>query len=254
MAKPVRFHATTFSRSVIPTINFIDLTDKVPLDVDFDRLIRTLQTFLDDCFVPVWGAPAKLIKGTKPKDRTWTFVFLDNPHSRDADGWHDITKDGFPLSKVFVDQAIASDGSVSVTACHELCEMLIDPTATMWVDGPRGTVWSYEVCDACEEVTFPIDGMRMSDFCYPAYFEVFRLKHPRRLRTQYDYCNKITKPFQILKGGYSDYMRGGKFTEKTGSKAKARRFAVEDRSYHRSEFRKYGARAAHMRVLPKRQA
>jgi len=29
---------------------------------------------------------------------------------------------------------------------------------------------------------------------------------------------------------------------------------VEDRSYHRSEFRKYGARAAHMRVLPKRQA
>src|SRR5258708_30245596 len=100
MAKPHQFH-TTFDRSIVPTINFINMAT-LPLDVDFDKLIRTLKTFLDECFVPVWGTPAKLIKGTKLKDRTWTVVFIDDPHSPDADGWHELTKEGFPLAKVFV--------------------------------------------------------------------------------------------------------------------------------------------------------
>lgn len=251
MAKPQKFH-TTFVRSTVPTITFINKA-KIPLGVDFDKLIRTLQTFLDDCFVPVWGTPAKLVKGTKPKAGTWSFTFFDDPDDPTADGYHDITYDGFPLSKVFVIPAEKSDGNVSVTACHELCEMLIDPIANTWVEGPRNTLWGYEVCDACEEVTFEIDKIPMSDFCYPAWFEKFRLEHPRKLRAQYDYCNKITKPFQLLEGGYAEILRGGKSHDKFGSLAKKRRFEMEDRSYHRSQFRKFGPRAKHMKAKPGRQ-
>jgi hypothetical protein len=249
MAKPKTIH-TSFKRGVVPTITFINKA-KLSLSVELDKLVRTLQTFLDDCFVPVWGAPAKLVAGTKPKPGTWTFTFFDDPDDPDADGYHDITFDGFPLSKVFVIPAEKSDGNVTVTACHELCEMLIDPTANIWVEGPRGTLWGYEVCDACEEQTFDLDGLKMSDFCYPAWFEKFRLDHPRKLRTQYDYCNKITEPFQLLKGGYAEILRGGKSHDKFGSLAKKRRFEQEDRSYHRSQFRKFGARAARMKARPK---
>lgn len=252
MAKPQKFH-TTFVRSAVPTITFINRA-KIPLGVDFDKLIGALDTFLKDCFVPVWGTPAKLMKATKEKPGTWTFIFLDDPDDPTADGYHDLTKDGFPLSKVFVIPAQKSDGNVSVTACHELCEMLVDPIANTWVEGPRNTLWGYEVCDACEEETFEIDGIPMSDFCYPAFFEKFRLEHPRKFQTQYDYCDKIRKPFQLLKGGYAEIRHGRTSYDKFGSHAKKRRFELEDRSFHRNQFRKYGPRAAHMKAPPKRMA
>jgi hypothetical protein len=63
--------------------------------------------------------------------------------------------------------------------------MLIDPMATLWCEGPRSTLWAYEVCDAVEEETFEIDGIAMSDFVFPAYFDLFRLKRPGS--AQYDF-------------------------------------------------------------------
>jgi hypothetical protein len=226
---------TDFNRSVIPTIACINKSE-IGLGVDFDALIAALQKFLDECFVPVWGTPAKLIKARKPRPGCWTMVFLDDPDLADAEGYHDITKLGMPLAKVFVKPTMAAKDLVSVTACHELCEMLIDPIATLWCEGPRSTLWAYEVCDAVEEETFNIDGIAMSDFVFPAYFDVFRLKKPRS--AQYDYLNKLKRPFQILKGGYSDVRHNRRTVEKFGSRAKAKRFAMEDRRFHRSQFRK----------------
>jgi len=50
----------------------------------------------------------------------------------------------------------------------------------------------------------------------------------------------VTKPFQILKGDYQVVMKNGKDTEKFGSKAKEKRFRMEDRRGHRSETRRRG--------------
>ena len=226
---------TDFNRNVIPTIVCVNKS-KIGLGVDFDELITALQQFLDDCFVPVWGTPAKLVKARKPRPGSWTMIFLDNPDSPDAEGYHDITWRGMPLAKVFVKPTIEAKDLVSVTACHELCEMLIDPMATLWCEGPRSTLWAYEVCDPVEEETFNIDGVAMSDFVFPAYFDTFRLKKPRS--AQYDYLNMVKRPFQLLKGGYADIRHNRRTTEKFGSRDKAKRFAMEDRRWHRSQFRK----------------
>ena len=64
MAKPIM---AAFNQRAVPTIACINLAT-VPLGVDFDALIPALQKFLDDCFVPVWGSPAKLVKANKPLD------------------------------------------------------------------------------------------------------------------------------------------------------------------------------------------
>jgi len=226
---------TDFNRAVIPTIACINKS-KIGLGVEFDKLILALQKFLDQCFVPVWGTPAKLIKARKPRPNCWHMIFLDDADSPGAAGYHDITLRGMPLAKVFVKPTIDSGDQVSVTACHELCEMLIDPMATLWCEGQRSTLWGYEVCDAVEEETFNIDDIAMSDFVFPAYFDKFRLKRPGS--AQYDYLGKVKRPVQILKGGYSDIRHNRRTTEKFGSRAKARRFALEDRRWHRSEFRK----------------
>jgi hypothetical protein len=87
-------------------------------------------------------------------------------------------------------------------------------------------------------------GVLMSDFVYPAYFDMFRLKKGAK-PVQYDYLKKVKRPFQILDGGYSDIHRKGKVTTKWGSPEKKKHFLKEDRRYHRSQFRKRRRRLHH---------
>jgi hypothetical protein len=89
-----------FNKGAVPTVACINEAT-VGLGVDFNKLIATLQKFLDECFVPVWGTPAKLVKATKPLSGAWTLVFLDDADSPRALGYHDLTKDGLPLAKNF---------------------------------------------------------------------------------------------------------------------------------------------------------
>jgi hypothetical protein len=221
-----------FNQGAVPTIACFNKAT-VPLGVDFDKLIAALQKFLDTCFVPVWGTPAKLIKTAKEQNGAWSIAFLDDADSPGALGYHDLTKNGLPLSKVFVKTTLEAGDKVSTTACHELAEMMIDPAANLWCDGPKGEIYAYEMCDAVEAEEFLIDGIAMSDFVYPAYFEAFR--KPKSV--QFDYLKKVDRPFQILKDGYSIVRKGSKVTQIFGSKAKEKKFMHEDRREHRSEYR-----------------
>jgi hypothetical protein len=74
----------------------------------------------------------------------------------------------------------------------------------------------------------------MSNFVFPSYFEPW--KHPKG--TKYDYLGKLKRPFQIASGGYLIVCTDCKVNQVFGSEAKAKRFAKEDRSGHRSESRK----------------
>ena len=228
-------HATDFNRDVVPTVVCVNKAT-ADLGVDFDKLVPALQKFLDDLFVPVWGTPAKLVKSSRPEPGCWHLIFLDNPEQRGADSFHDITYSGMPVAKVFVKPALKSDEVISVTACHELLEMLVDPSATLWCDGPHGTAWAYEVCDVVEDEKIDFDGIAMSDFVYPAFFDLFRLK--RFKSAQFDYLKKVKRPFQILKDGYSDIRKNGRVITKFGSAEKKERFEQEDRRYHRGQFRR----------------
>ena len=232
MAKRRHFKAAvrSFEGPKIACIN----KAKTDLGVDFDKLIPALQTFLDDCFVPAWGAPARLVKATKEIAGAWAIKFVDTADS--DEGWHDIKKSGLPYAQVFVKATLDVGDKVSTTACHELAEMLVDPAANLWCEGPRSTLWAYEVCDPVEEDEFEIDGISMSNFVTPAYFELFRLK--QRKAAPYDYMDKLKKPFSLRPGGYVDIRHGRRVKERFGSTKKARRFAKEDRRLHRTEFRK----------------
>jgi hypothetical protein len=220
-----------------PTIACVNKAT-TPLEVDFDKLITALQKFLDDYFVPVWRTPAKLVKAKDPLPDTWTLMFIDDPDAAKRAKWlgyHHPDKTGLrPFAKVFVNSVLQSKEKVSVAASHELAEMLVDPAINLWTVGPKGTLYSYEVCDAVEEETFPVNDILMSDFVYPAYFELFRKKKS----TQFDYMEKIDRPFQILPMGYAQVRIGSKVTEKMGSKDKEKKFKKEDRTDHRGEYRK----------------
>jgi hypothetical protein len=162
------------------------------------------------------------------------FVYFDDADTAGALGYHDLTKDGQPVSKIFVKTTLEDHQLVSVTAAHELFEMVIDPIANLWAEAADGTEYAYEMCDPVEEDTFLVDGIQMSNFLHPSWFEPF--KHPPG--TKYDHLGLLAKPFSMTKGGYVITKKKGKVTEVVKSQAKEKRFAREDRLGHRSEYRK----------------
>ena len=221
-----------FNQGAAPVIACINRSSAYSND-EMGKLVPALRKFLDTCFVPIWGTPASLTLATEEVKGAWSLIMLDDADEADALGYHDLTKDGLPISKVFVKTTLAAGDKVSATACHELAEMLIDPAANLWAQHPNGTMYAYEACDACEELEFEIDGVTMSDFVTPAYFEGFRAKGSAR----FDYLKKIDHPFQILHGGYAIVSKAGRVKNVFGSEEKRQRFAREDRRYHRSEYR-----------------
>jgi hypothetical protein len=219
---------------------------KTSLGIPLPMLTAALQKCYDKYFLPVWGYPVKLYNTKKARPTDWQFVYFDDADAAGAEGYHDLTHRGQPVSKVFVKTSLEDNVPVSVTASHELFEMVIDPIANLWAEATNRTQYGYEMCDPVEEDTFMVDGVEMSNFVHPSWFEPF--KHPKG--TKFDHLEKLTKPFSMSKGGYVIIKRNGRVKEKFGSRAKAKGFAQEDRTGHRSEFRK--PRGLHIKVRKKR--
>ncbi len=225
-----------FNQGVIPTIACFNKA-KTSLGVNLDALIAAMQIYVDQFVAPVWGTPAKLIKSKNFVKDAWAIVFLDDADTPGALAYHDLTPEGLPLSKVFVRTTIQNGEKVSVSTSHELVEMLVDPAINMMTTGPDPkTMYAYESADPVEALNFKVNGIPMSDFVYPAYFEVFR----KAGSVMFDQLNKVTKPFQILSGGYQIIFKGGKWSNLTVAEAKKKSLAREDRRGHRSETRKRG--------------
>jgi len=176
-------------------------------DADAQKVMSALQIQVTRDFAPVWGIDADLQffrHKQKIPANYWWLTILDNSDQAGALGYHDVTNTGLPLGKIFAKSDILFGSEWSVTASHELLEMLEDPDINLVVfrqkTNEAGILYAYEVCDACEadEIAYKINGVLVSDFVYPSWFEDF--KHPRG--TEYDYMKKIKKPFELLAGGY----------------------------------------------------
>ncbi|HMG34590.1 MAG TPA: hypothetical protein VKM94_11680 [Blastocatellia bacterium] len=175
-------------------------------DNQIQAALPALQTQIHRDFAPAWGVDADLVfvpKKQKPAPGMWWLVVLDDTDEATALGYHDVTNQGLPLGKVFAGTDLKFGNEWTVTMSHELLEMLVDPeiNLTVFVESqPGGRLYAYEVCDACEadNLAYKIDGVLVSDFVFPSWFESFRKKGS----AQFDQAKRIQKPFQLLPGGY----------------------------------------------------
>jgi hypothetical protein len=223
-----------FNQGETPTIACFNKAT-TPLGVDFSALISAMQVFVDKYVAPVWATPAKLVKSTGYIKGGWAIIFLDDADQPGALAYHDLTPDGLPQSKVFVRTTIKNGDLVSVSASHELVEMLVDPAINMMTTGPDPkVVYAYESADPVEALSFKVNGIPMTDFVYPSYFEDFH----KPGSVKFDYLNKVNKPFQILSGGYQIIFKNSKWSQTYASASKEKVFTREDRRDHRSEQRK----------------
>ena len=176
-------------------------------DADVKKMVDAIQVQIDRDWTPAWGVPAKLSlvpHGQKPPASMWWQTIFDHADQAGALGYHDLTSAGLPIGKVFAKTTLDAGDLVSVTLSHEVLEMLGDPDINLIVQkGPRA--YAYEVCDAVEDdsLGYDINGVRVSDFVYPQYFETFWHKGAAK----FDHLGHLSGPVpNITHGGYMSYL------------------------------------------------
>jgi hypothetical protein len=94
-------------------------------------------------------------------------------------------------------------GDWTGAASHELIEMLCDPSGTATRTAPslspeQGLVdYLMEVCDPVERSGYMIDGVIVSDFVTPHYYDA-----PGTTGNRYSFTGGVGGPLKVLKGGY----------------------------------------------------
>lgn len=131
----------------------------------------------------------------------WPVVIRDDIDYAGAAGIH-LDEDGQPFALV----TASDDEDVwSLTASHEVIEMLVDPFGNRLVagDSPKpdqGRVqFLVEACDPSEDrrYAYSVNGVLVSDFYTPHYFDPVAAPGVR-----YSYTGALTAPRQVLVGGY----------------------------------------------------
>jgi hypothetical protein len=95
----------------------------------------------------------------------------------------------------------------SVIISHEVIEMIVDPYGNRLVaaahplDKTERVKYLVEVCDPCQSVWYPVNGVPVSDFYTPRYFDPVGLPGGR-----YSFTGQLEHPLQILDGGYVSWI------------------------------------------------
>lgn len=192
-------------------------------DADLPSVVAALKRQVQEHFFPAWGINANLMLASKDSSADsafWQLIILDDTTQASALGFHEVTTSGMPIGYCFAKSTIEDGGSWTVTASHELLEMLADPeindTVFLQTSDTTGTLYMKEVCDAVEETQYEIDGVAVSNFVLPSYFEVGVAS---ALQPPFDYLKQLPGPLPtLLGGGYIGLFEvgsGGGWTQKT---------------------------------------
>ena len=126
----------------------------------------------------------------------WPVTVISNPPGAVQGGIHE-DRLGQPFALV------PATPGWSLSASHEVMEMLVDPFSRRTAAGPspmpgQGRVdFLVEISDPCQAFAYSINGIAVSDFYTPHYFDPVTNSAVR-----YSFTGSIQAPRQVLKGGY----------------------------------------------------
>jgi hypothetical protein len=125
----------------------------------------------------------------------WPIIIRDDI-GQDTEGVH-CDDTGQPMALV------TSDLDWSITASHEVLEMLVDPLGDRRIAGPSVTgddgrvEYLVEVADPVSGKWYLVNGVKVSDFYTPHFFDPIQAD-----AIQYSFMGNLKGPRQILFGGY----------------------------------------------------
>jgi hypothetical protein len=207
-------------------IALVSLTSQLSTK-SFLQAAAAVQKQITRDFVPFWGLPATVDAfedlESVPSDyhpvvlfgdpeelvgrldfaigRQYTEELIDDFDRDRIAGLHlnAFTRQPFALVAV-------SDGW-SVTLSHEVLEMIADPfgnrliAAAHPIHRRERVRYLLEVCDPCQTVWYPVNGVPVADFFTPRYFDPVEVEPGR-----YSFTGALKAPLQILDGGYLSWI------------------------------------------------
>ncbi|MDQ6744315.1 MAG: hypothetical protein M3Z97_15600, partial [Candidatus Dormibacteraeota bacterium] len=154
-------------------VRSVVLVNESSMALSPDRLhevARALQTQVVRDFQPVWDESASVTVASTSQipSGAWAIRIVDDSPEL---GVHN-DEQGHPFA------VVRATSDWTITASHELLEMLVDPEGDRVVEGTdidpdhRGRRVQYlmEVCDACQVYDYPVGTVPVSDFVTPDYF------------------------------------------------------------------------------------
>jgi hypothetical protein len=168
---------------------------------DVSRVAAALQRQATRDFAPIWNVRATVDDFPRLEDVPlgyWPMIVATDINTPGAAGVHE-DRNGQPFA------LIEMSDSWSLTASHEMLEMLADPFGKRVVPGRspkrgQGRVeFLVEVCDPCEasQFAYTVNGILVSDFYTPHFFDPVQADS-----TRYSFTGALRKPRQVLRGGY----------------------------------------------------
>ena len=207
-------------------VALVSLTSDVPTR-SFLQAAAAIQKQITRDFTPIWGLPATVDAfedlASVPSDYHPVVLFGDPSEVEErlqfAIGWEyaqdlidDFEKDrlsGLHLN-AFTRQPFAlveASETWSVTLSHEVLEMITDPfgnrliAAAHPLDRDQRVRYLLEVCDPCQTVWYPVNGVPVADFFTPRYFDPVRVD-----RSRYSFTGALEYPLEIMEGGYLSWI------------------------------------------------
>jgi hypothetical protein len=176
------------------------VSDTSAIDLsELSAVAAALQKQVVRDFGPIWGITADVAAFPSLEDIPldyWPIIIQEDLPRPEAAGYHEDDL-GEPYALV----RLTDDWSV--TASHEMLEILADPWGRHMIAGPSPihpearVKFLVEVCDPCPDVSYKVNGIAVSDFYTPHFFDPVGTQGVR-----YSYTGALTAPRQVLKGGY----------------------------------------------------
>lgn len=194
-------------------------------DADAQKMVDAVQIQMAEHVALAWDRfPPKvqLVKADEVK-KGYVVLLLDTADDPDALGYHTEDSNGNITGKVFTSPVLDNGGvvlhgkngeiSVASVLSHEVAEQFINPSVDEYVDGTQikeGSEYAKEVGDPVQGDSYDItlsDGtvVSVSNFVMPNWFDP-------DASSEFDYCKKVSAPFELSRGGYC-VVRNGPGTE-----------------------------------------
>lgn len=188
-------------------------------NVTIERDIPAWEKAANEDFAPVWRTPQIRLElvNAVPKGGIEA-LFVNTGPVVGALAYHTV-RAGVPEIVVYT---VPSHGGESRVFTHELFETLADPTTSQFNEGrpfhyitvvgaypysiepmPKNAVFLQEVCDPVEAFAYRLDGVEISDFITPRWFNDAG-------SGRFDHMGKVAGPFTIAVGGYALYAINGR--------------------------------------------
>lgn len=154
-------------------------------------------------FAPYWAieAQATVFSSTTLIPSGYFPVTIEYDIGEDLGGFHGVDDDGIPFGKV------RYSSKVSYVLSHEILEMVHNPylkkfrKTTGFKENEDDPLYVEEVADATDGKGYLIDGIEVSNFITPDWFNRVHVEN-----IKYDFLGLLKRPRELYEGGYISWL------------------------------------------------